>query len=110
MSSQHDPTATLAALVDCDISACDPTTARHITRNIAALRGWLDSIEADLACHPRTLYSRGESLPAAELFTRHANISKAEADKRERRAEAIANAPAFGQALSQGDVNAEHTD
>ena len=110
MSSHHDPTATLAALVTCDITACDPTRARDITRNIAALRGWLDSLEADLACHLRTLCSRGESLPAAELFTRDANISKAEADKRERRAEAIANAPAFGEALSQGDVNAEHTD
>lgn len=110
MSSHTDPVATLQWLVRCDIGACDSTGASDVTRKIAAVRGWLDSLEADLACHMRSMFERGESLPAAELFTRDANISKAEADKRERRAEAITCAPAFGDALSHGDINAEHTD
>lgn len=110
MSSQSDPVSTVTWLSACDLSACDAHLAREVTRKIGAVRGWLDSFEADLACHLNTLYARGEALPATEQFTRDANISKAEADKRNRRAEAIANAPAFGEALSQGEVNAEHTD
>lgn len=110
MSSHTDPIATLTWLAGCDITACDAGRAREVTRKIGAVRGWLDSLEADLACHLNTLYSRGEALPASELFARDANISKAEADKRNRRAEAIANAPSFGEALATGEVNAEHTD
>jgi hypothetical protein len=77
---------------------------------VRRLRGLLDRIEADLTNRADELYGAGSGAPATDLLTRNQNVSAAEGRRRQRRAKALAKTKAFGEALADGTVTAEHAD
>ncbi len=110
MVQVSDPSIAFEALVGCDVAACHSDDAVALIRSIKHVRGWIDRFEADLTRHLAALYEQGVGAPAAELHARSHGMSAAEARKKERRANALGDAPSFGDALANGDVGAEHAD
>ncbi len=97
--------------MQCDrASVFDTDRAVEALRQVKALRGFIDRYEAEVTSHLRTLHQRGESAPAADLHTRHSGVSTSEARRRERRAEALDQAPTLAAALADGAIGAEHAD
>jgi len=74
------------------------------------VRGWLDSFEAEFTNHLNALYEAGVGAPASDLHTRNQGCSAREARAKEARAKALADATAFGDALADGEIGAEHAD
>jgi hypothetical protein len=70
----------------------------------------LDRVDAEIATRAAALYEAGNSAPAADVITRNQHVSAAEARRREKRAEALARAKQFGDALAAGSIGAEHAD
>ena len=77
---------------------------------VRRLRGLLDSFEAAVSNRLSELHEQGRGAPPADVLSRNAHLSAKEAARRERRAKALANTKAFGEALAKGDVAAEHAD
>jgi Domain of unknown function (DUF222) len=74
------------------------------------LNGRLHSFEATVNNRLSELHEQGRGAPASDVLARNAHLSAKEAARRERRAKALANTKAFGDALARGDVAAEHAD
>jgi hypothetical protein len=105
-----DPHVDLAALLACDVKGLGPADTITNLHRVRRLRGFLDRIEADLTNHSNELYQHGRGAPAADVLSRNQNVSAAEGRRRERRAKSLAKTKAFGEALAQGTVSAEHAD
>ena len=106
----NDPYADLAQILGCDVASLGPAdvvTALHPARR---LRGLLDNYEASVANRANELYEEGRSAPASDVLSRDGHVSDKEARRRERRAKALGNTKAFGEALTKGDIAAEHAD
>ena len=70
----------------------------------------LASFEAAVNTRLSELHQQGRRAPATDVLARNAHLSAKEAARRERRAAALAKTKAFGEALANGDVAAEHAD
>ena len=110
MTVATDPHLDLAALLACDVNGLGPADTITNLHRVRRLRGFLDRIEADLTNHSNELYEDGQGAPAADVLSRNQNVSAAEGRRRERRAKALAKTKAFGEALAEGKVSAEHAD
>ena len=106
----HDPHADLAAVLACDIAALGTAESVTTLHSVRRLRGLLDSVEAEISNHLNSLATQGRSAPASDVLSRNAHLSAKEAARRERRAKVLANTKAFGEALSRGEIGAEHAD
>src|SRR5262245_38247616 len=106
----RDPHLDLAAVLACDVSTLGTAEAIAILGPVRALRGLLDRFEAGVTTRVNELYAQGRSVPASDVLSRNAHVSAAEARRRERRAQALERARAFGEALATGEVSAEHAD
>jgi hypothetical protein len=105
-----NPAADLAALIACDAGSLGTAETVAGLQRVRRLRGLLDRIEADLTNRADELYRAGNGAPATDLLTRNQNVSAAEGRRRQRRAKALAKTKAFGEALAEGAVTAEHAD
>ena len=105
-----DPVATAAALAAVDFGTCPAGKAGDVARRMKQMRGWLDAFEAAYTNWVDALYQQGSGAPAADVHTRDQGVPSHEARKRERRAKTIKDAPRFGEALSNGEIAAEHVD
>src|SRR5262245_22750987 len=110
MSRNVDPHQDLAAILACDVVALTPAGAVAVLASVRRLRGRIDNFEATVTNHISAEAEQGRSAPAEDVLTRNAHVSASEARKRQRRAKALANTKAFGDALAKGDVAAEHAD
>ena len=105
-----DPHTDLAALLACDVATRGLPDLVGMLTPIKRLRGLLDRVEADVNARLTDLHQQGSGASAADVLTRTSNISAKEAARRERRAKALAKTKAFGDALADGAVTAEHAD
>ena len=78
--------------------------------HIRALRGFLDSREATLARRQNWLSATTGAAPAADVLGRAAKSSRRTAERAERRAATLADAPALDKLLADGKVSGEHAD
>lgn len=102
--------AAFEALERADISAADSVVCAELLGQAKRLRGWVDSVEAQVTSRIRLLHATAGAAPAADLHTRCGGVSSAEGKRKERRSETIDEAPSFGAALATGSIGAEHVD
>ncbi len=93
----------------------DPATAdaSHCTEAFATLgrlKSWTAATEARFTSRVRELNRVGQSLPPADLHSQTPGCSTREAHDNERRSDVIDAAPAFGDALSSGQIGTAHVD
>ena len=69
-----------------------------------------DAREAEISARLAELHAADGGAPVADVHTRCGGVSAAEGKRRERRAETLGDAPAFGDALGEGRIGAEHVD
>ena len=105
-----DPHTDLAAVLACDVASRGVAELVSMLAALRRLRGLLDSVEAGVNTRLSELAEHGSAAPAADVLARNAHVSAKEAARRERRAKALANTKAFGEALANGAVTAEHAD
>jgi hypothetical protein len=105
-----DPHTDLAAVLACDVASRGVAELVSMLAALRRLRGLLDSVEAGVNSRLSELAEHGSAAPAADVLARNAHVSAKEAARRERRAKALANTKAFGEALANGAVTAEHAD
>lgn len=110
MNSTADPATVLRAVLPGDVVVLDETQASEVLGRVRAIRGFLDAYEARVTSHVRALHRSGASAPAADLHTRDGGVSSKEARQKERRAEALEQAPALADKLADGSVTAAHAD
>ena len=105
-----NPADTLRTLLPDDVTVLDATRAGDTLKTVKGCRGFLDAYEARLTRHITRLHSAGASAPAADLHTRDGGVSSKEAKQKERRAEALEQAPSLADKLETGEVTAGHAD
>lgn len=110
MEPRFDPADALTAALPADVGALDGAQAAEALGRVRAVRGFLDSYEAKVTSHIGRLHSQGESAPAADLHARNGGVSSKEARQKERRAEALDDAPSLADKPATGDVTAGHAD
>ena len=106
----HDPHADLAAIQGCNVATLGVAELIAVLGPVRRLHGLLASFEAAVNTRLSELHQQGRSAPATDVLARNAHLSAKEAARRERRAAALAKTKAFGEALANGDVAAEHAD
>ncbi len=102
--------AALEALDGADLTAADSVVCADLLGHARRVRGWVDSVEAQVTSRMRELHAKAGAAPAADLHTRCGGVSSAEGKRKERRSETIDEAPSFGHALATGSIGAEHVD
>jgi hypothetical protein len=90
----------LAMLDAADVAASDGAGCTDLLGAIRKVRGWVDAVEARLTSRMQELHATAGAAPAADLHTRCGGVSSAEGKRKERRSEAIEQAPSFGDALA----------
>jgi hypothetical protein len=80
------------------------------TRRVALVRGWLDALEAEIASRAKELSTQGSGAPPVDLLTREGRLSGRDAQRVERRAVVVEQAPQLGVALRSGEIGAAHVD
>lgn len=110
MLTSPTPAQALSALLPADVGLLDAAAAGAVLGTVKVVRGFLDAYEARVTSHVKTLHADGESAPAADLHTRNGGISSKEAKAKERRAEALEQAPSLAGKLADGAVTSAHAD
>ena len=105
-----DVVAALTSLVGFDVATADDTTLGRACGQARRVRGWLDAFDAAAARRSDQLKQAGQGRGAESMLTRHGRLSQRQARHTTRRAGAIADAPALGDALAAGAVSAGHVD
>ena len=104
------PHTAVTALSGIELGGADSSTCSGMLGNVRQLRGWLDSVEAQITTRVTELHDTAGGAPAADLHSRCGGVSAAEGKRKERRSKTIEQAPSFGEALGQGAIGAEHVD
>jgi hypothetical protein len=103
-------TRLLERLETTDVTALDAGGVSAGLRDVARLKGFIASVEADFARRANTLAATGSGLPADELLGRSQSMSRREAQRASRRADTLGEVPAMSRQLSAGRIGAEHAD
>ena len=105
MAQPADPLQMFASLVHADpatYTLADVVADLHTTRIV---QGWIDRHQAQVLSRSNEL-----NVSPADVLSRNAGISAAEARAKDRRSKALEQAPSFGDALAAGAVSSAHTD
>ena len=106
----RDGVITAIEAIDGDVTAADSARCTDLLRDVRLVRGWLDAAEARITSRMTELHDSAGGAPAAVLHTRCGGVSAAEGKRKERRSRPLDEAPAFGDALADGAIGAEHVD
>lgn len=110
MITTPTPAQALSTLLPHDVGLLDAEGAATVLGTVKSVRGFLDAYEARVTSRVQSLHADGESAPAADLHTRNGGISSKEAKAKERRAEALEQAPSLADKLAIGEVTSAHAD
>lgn len=95
---------------DDNVSDADSPRCADLLRDVKLVRGWLDAAEARITSRMTELHDSADGAPAADVHTRCGGVSAAHGKRKERRSKTLDEAPAFGNALADGLIGAEHVD
>jgi hypothetical protein len=93
-----------------DVACADPAACAVLLGEVRRVRGWLDATEARVTSRLNELSAALGTAPAADVHVRAGGVSAGEGRRKERRADTLAQVPVFAEALSAGEVGAEHID
>lgn len=93
-----------------DVSALSAVEADAALRELSAIRGRTDQIEAAVARRIAELHAAGSAVPVADALGGGGRTSRRAAERAERRAGALGLIPQLDEALGDGRVSAEHAD
>jgi hypothetical protein len=115
MGTHTTPGAEKVIAAVTDVISIDPATATSaqcadVFTTLARVKSWTAATEAKFSSRVRELSTAGTSLPPADLHARTPGCSTREAQENERRSDIIDAAPAFGDALANGDIGTAHVD
>ena len=96
--------------IDGSVATASSGRCADLLRDVRVVRGWLDAAEARITSRMTELHDTSGGAPAADLHTRCGGVSAAEGKRKERRSKTLDEAPAFGDALADGAIGAEHVD
>jgi hypothetical protein len=109
----HDEmTATdqLQRLETLDVASLSMSEVSRALVDVRVVRGRTDQLEAALAQRVRELHRAGQASPPADALGHAGRTSRRAAERAERRADALNDAPSLDSALGRGAVSAEHAD
>jgi hypothetical protein len=110
MTPRTDPAMAFEAILAADVGAFDAARASQALAEARLVRGVLDGFEAAVTLRLGELHQRGQSAPATDLHTKNGGVSAKEAQRKERRAKALEQAPTVAASLCNGTIGAEHAD
>lgn len=110
MTSRTDPALALEAMLGESVDLFDAERSAQALGDVRVVRGYIDRYEASVPSRLNQLHDQGDSAPAVDLHTRNGGVSTKEAQRKERRAKALDEAPAVATALAEGAIGAEHAD
>ena len=93
-----------------DVACADPAACAVLLGEVRRVRGWLDATEARVTSRLNELSAALGTAPAADVHVRAGGVSAGEGRRKERRADTLAQVPVFAEAISAGEVGAEHID
>lgn len=102
--------ARLQRLEALDVSTLTAVEANAALRDLSAIRGRTDQIEASVVRRIAELHADGHAVPVADALGNHGKTSRRSAEKAERRAGALGHTPKLDDALGAGRVGSEHAD
>jgi Domain of unknown function (DUF222) len=92
------------------VEGLDAGTAGAVLGRLKVLRGFLDAYEARITRRLQVLAAAGKSAATVDVHARRGGLTASEARRRDRRAEALAQAPALAERLAVGALSAAHAD
>lgn len=110
MGIDTSPERLLRPVLPGDVSVFDQSGVAGALGVVKSIRGFLDAYEARLTSRAAELHTTGESAPPTDLHTRNGGVSSREAQQKERRAEALEQAPAVADELGAGTITGAHAD
>lgn len=93
-----------------DVASASVGQLASLMGDLGRLKGWVGSTEAAAAHRAGELERAGEASSASDLISRGTKTSRRTAEKTQRRGDALAQAPGFGQQLASGRISTEHAD
>lgn len=100
----------LQRLAGLDIASMSTADVVEALRDVNAIRGCTDQIEAAISRRLTVLNATGQAAPAADILVRQRHGSRRAAEKAERRAGTLGETPGLDHALGAGRVSVEHAD
>lgn len=110
MITRSDPAIALEAMLGEQVDEFGAERAVEALGDVKVVRGFIDRYEALVTSRLGKLHEQGASAPASDLHTRNSGVSAKEAQRKERRAKALDQAPSMASALADGAIGAEHAD
>jgi HNH endonuclease len=108
--SSLDPDAVFAVLRAADPEVMDRDELAGLAQQLAAHRGWCDSLQVRITRRQRALADQGRGEQPADLLAREGGQSSRDARAADDREQVCSNLPNFEDALAAGDVSAGHVD
>ncbi len=105
-----DPVRLIERLTATDIDAATTAELAGWLGDLRRLHGWASTLEGRIARRAAVLEASGQGVPAADVLARGKKSSKREAERARRRGDALGNAPAVEDQLSNGNISPEHAD
>src|SRR5690606_3783211 len=110
MGTTGAPIAALQALDGITVAAADAIACQGWLGDVRRVRGFLDSVEAQVLRRVDELATAGESHGAADTSVRCSGVSSRDAAKLTERAKTLEEADGFDEALAAGAVTGAHVD
>jgi hypothetical protein len=108
--SPPDPDTAFAVLRAADPEVMDRDQLAEVTRQIAQLTAWVDSVKVRVTRRQRALAEQGRGEQPADLLAREGSQSGRDARTADDREQVCSNLPNFEAALASGAVSAGHVD
>jgi hypothetical protein len=108
--SRPDPDAAFAVLRDADPEVMDRDQLAEVTKHIAQLTSWVDSVKVRVTRRQRALAEQGRAEQPVDLLAREGGQSSRDARTADDREQVCSNLPNFEAALANGAVSAGHVD
>ena len=108
--SPPDPDTAFAVLRAADPEVMDRDQLAEVTKHIAQLTSWVDSVKVRVTRRQRALAEQGRAEPPADLLAREGSQSGRDARTADDREKVCSALPNFEDALASGAVSAGHVD
>jgi hypothetical protein len=105
-----NPVAVVSQLASADIGVCDRAALDDVLAACRSVRGWLDSMIAQVADRAAQLHDEGRGREAETVMQRSAGLSKREAREAVERTKVTGTSPPMAAGLASGLITGAHVD
>lgn len=104
------PATLIARLEAVDIDGATQADLQRAGGLVRQLRGFLASVDGQIARRATELHDIGRSIPPEDLLAKSGSSSRREAQRARRRSEVLGDAPHVDEQLAKGRISTEHID